>query len=53
MPRYSAIDRMEGLSEEERQAKRRRYKLLRTIVLSIVALIVILAVYSAVRIGRS
>lgn len=53
MPRYSAIDRMEGLSEEERQAKRRRYKILRAIVLSFVALIVILAIYSAVRIGRS
>lgn len=50
--RYAAIDRMEGLSMEEREAQRRRYRSQRALVLGVVAVIVIAVIALAVITGR-
>lgn len=50
--RYAAIDRMEGLSMDEREAQRRRYRSRRAIVLAVVAVIVIALIALAILMGR-
>ena len=52
MTRYSAIDRMEGLSDADREEERRRYQRRRVIALAVVVLIVLAVIFAAVAAGR-
>lgn len=49
--RYSAINRMEYLSEEEKERARARYRILRRVALFCVVVIVVLAIVASVKLG--
>ena len=50
--RYAAIDRMEGLTMDEREGLRRRYRRCRDVVLAVVAVIVVALIALAILTGR-
>lgn len=50
--RYASIDRMQGMSEAEREAARQRYRRRRTLVLAVVAVIVVAVIVLAMLAGR-